>query len=174
MMKRRAAATAVRPCVRPDPGSPPSSFPQVTCLDRSGRPVLPPLFACEMRARPALAVLAWSGDGSPVWGCTTTSGDQVPPRTLFRNDSLSWYKGYIARKSLCAQEYAGLGCSACSGARRLAIVYGRRIHVGARHVGEDYAGLIAESPVTGSCPRQNCRQRLYAPSWARTDLAGQR
>src|ERR1700730_1617039 len=77
MIKRRAAATAVRPCVRPDPGSPLSSFPQVTCLDRSGRPVLPPLFACEMQARPALAVLAWSGDGSPVWGCTTTGGDQV-------------------------------------------------------------------------------------------------
>ena len=74
-------------------------------------------------------------------------------------------KGYIARKSFCAQEYAGLGRSACSGARRLAIVYGRRIHVGARHAGEDYAGLIAESPVTGSCPRQNCRQRLYAASW---------
>jgi hypothetical protein len=28
----------------------------------------------------ALAVLAWIGAGSPVWGCTTTSGDQVPPR----------------------------------------------------------------------------------------------
>jgi hypothetical protein len=81
MMKRRAAATAVRPCARPGPGSPLSSFPQVTCLNRSGRPVLPPLFACEMRARRALAVLAWSGDGSPVWGCTTTSGVQVPPRT---------------------------------------------------------------------------------------------
>ena|ERR1039458_6002000 len=81
MIKRCAAAAAVRPCVRPDPGSPPSSFPQVTCLDWSGRPVLPSLFAGEMRARPALAVLAWSGDGSPVWGCTTTSGDQVPPRT---------------------------------------------------------------------------------------------
>ena len=77
MMKRRAAAAAVRPCVRPGPGSPSSSFPQVTCLDRSGRPVLPPLFACGMRARLALAVLAWSGDGSPVWGCTTTSGVQV-------------------------------------------------------------------------------------------------
>ena len=86
MVKRRAAAAAVRPCGRPDPGSPPSSFPQVTCLDRPGRPVLPPLFACEMRARPGLAVLAWSGDGSPVRGCTTTSGDRVPPRTLFRND----------------------------------------------------------------------------------------
>ena len=77
MIKRRAAAAAVRPCLRPGPGSPPSSFPQVTCLDRSGRPVLPPLFACEMRGRPALAVLAWSGDRSPIRGCTTTSGDQV-------------------------------------------------------------------------------------------------
>ncbi len=53
MVKRRAAATGVRPCVRPGPGSPPSSFPQVICLDRSVRPVLAPLFACEMRpARP--------------------------------------------------------------------------------------------------------------------------
>ena len=81
MIKRRAAAAAVRPCVRPGPGSPPSSFPQVTCLDRSGWPVLPPLFACEMRAPQALAVLAWSGDGSPDWGCTTSTGDRVPPRT---------------------------------------------------------------------------------------------
>ena len=94
MMKRRAAAAAVRPCVRPDPGLPPSSFPQVTCLDRLGRPVLPPLFACEMWARPALAVLVWSGDGSPVWGCTTTSGDQVPPRTLFRKSSSLGTNGY--------------------------------------------------------------------------------
>ena len=31
-----------------------------------------------MRARPALAVLAWSGDRSPIRGCTTTTGDQVP------------------------------------------------------------------------------------------------
>jgi hypothetical protein len=79
MIKRRAAATAVRPCLRPDPGSPPSSFPQVTCLDRSGRPVLTPLLACEMRARPALAVLVWSGDGSPF-------GD-VPPRSGFKSPS---------------------------------------------------------------------------------------
>jgi len=81
MVKRRAAAAAVRPCVRSGPGSPPSSFPQVTCLDRSDGPVLPPLFRLRNAAWPALAVLAWSGDGSPVWGCTTTSGDQVPPRT---------------------------------------------------------------------------------------------
>ena len=79
MIKRRAAATAVRPCVRPDPGSPPSSFPQVTCLDRSGSPVLPPLFACEMRARPALAVLAWSGDGSPVRGMYHHERGSSPP-----------------------------------------------------------------------------------------------
>ena len=87
MIKRRAAAAAVRPCVRPGPGSPPSSFPQVTCLGRSGRPVLPPLFACGLPTRAALAVLVWCGDGSPVWGCTTTSGDQVPPLTpkLVRN-----------------------------------------------------------------------------------------
>ncbi len=104
MIKRRAAAAAVRPCVRPGPGSPPSSFPQVTCLDRSGRPVLPPLFAGEMRARPALAVLVWTGDGFPVWGCTTTSGDQVPPRTLFRNCYLNWHKEYIVWKWLCARE----------------------------------------------------------------------
>jgi hypothetical protein len=49
MMKRRAAATAVRPGVRPGPGSPPSSFPQVTCLNRPGGP-LPPRVACGMRA----------------------------------------------------------------------------------------------------------------------------
>jgi hypothetical protein len=78
MMKRRAAAAAVRPFVWPGPGSLPSSFPQVTCLGRSGGSVLLTLFACEMRAPPALAVLAWSGDGSPVRGCTTTSGDRVP------------------------------------------------------------------------------------------------
>ena len=89
IIKRRAAAAAVRPCVRPGPGPLPSSFPQVTCLGRSGRPVLPPLFACEMRARPALAVLAWGGDGSPVWGCITTSGDQVPPRTPTKTGAIS-------------------------------------------------------------------------------------
>ena len=84
MIKPRAAAATVRPCLRPDPGAPSSPFPQVRCLDRSGGPVLPPLSACEMRARPALAVLAWTGDRSPVRGCTTTEGDQVPPWTLFR------------------------------------------------------------------------------------------
>jgi hypothetical protein len=81
MMKRRAAAAAVRPCPRPAPGSPPSPFPQVTCPGRPDGPVLPPLFACEMRARQTLAVLAWTGDRSPIRGCTTTSGDRVPPRT---------------------------------------------------------------------------------------------
>ena len=43
--------------------------------------MLPPLSACGLRARPALFVLAWTGDRSPIRGCTTTSGDQVPPRT---------------------------------------------------------------------------------------------
>ena len=43
--------------------------------------MLPPLFACGLRTRPALAVLAWSGDSSPIRGCTATSGDRVPPRT---------------------------------------------------------------------------------------------
>src|ERR1700730_4418237 len=103
MMKRRAAATAVRPCVRPDPGSPPSSFPQVTCLDRSGRPVLPPLFTCGMRARRALAVLAWSGDGSPVRGCTTTSGVQVPPRT-HRDPPLTC--AYVIGQGFCNVAYS--------------------------------------------------------------------
>jgi hypothetical protein len=44
-------------------------------------PAAAPLLARGMPARTALGVLAWSGDGSPVWGCTTTSGVQVPPRT---------------------------------------------------------------------------------------------
>ena len=78
MMERRGAAAAVRPW--------PAARSRLTALVVSAghmpgpvrRPVLPPLFACGMRARPALAVLAWGGDGSPVWGCTTTSGDQVP------------------------------------------------------------------------------------------------
>jgi hypothetical protein len=83
MIRRRAAAATVRPCVRPDPGSPPSSFPQVTCLDQPGGPVLSPLSAYGMRARPVLGVLAWSGDRSPVWGCATTSGDRVPPRARY-------------------------------------------------------------------------------------------
>jgi hypothetical protein len=86
MMKRSEAAAAVRPGpAAPFPADHPRHFPQFTCLGQLGWPVLPPLFVCGLRARPALAVLAWSGDGSPVWGCTTTSGDQVPPRTLFRN-----------------------------------------------------------------------------------------
>ena len=80
-IKRSDAAAAVRP----GPAAPfrltALAIPQFTRLDRSGGPVLPPLFACEMRARQALVVLAWTGDRSPVWGCTTTIGDQVPPRT---------------------------------------------------------------------------------------------
>ena len=89
MIKRRAAATAVRPGVRPDPGSPPSSFPQVT-PGPVGAAGAAASFRLRNAARPALAVLAWSGDGSPVWGCTTTSRDQVPPRTPFRIKALNW------------------------------------------------------------------------------------
>ncbi len=44
----------------------------------------PPLFACGMPTRAALVVLAWAGDGSPIRGCTTRIGVQVPPRTRFR------------------------------------------------------------------------------------------
>jgi hypothetical protein len=42
----------------------------------------PPLFACGLPTRAALVVLAWAGDGSPIRGCTTTTGDQVPSDTL--------------------------------------------------------------------------------------------
>ena len=123
MIERRAAAAAVRPCVRPGPGSPSSSFPQVTCLGRSGRPVLPPLFACEMRARPALAVLAWGGDGSPVWGCTTTSGDQVPSDTSNLHERP--FTGMLNRHPRSASGRGGCSLAAfprrssfpCSGAR---------------------------------------------------------
>jgi bifunctional non-homologous end joining protein LigD len=51
-----------------------------------------------MRARPALAVLAWSGDGSPVRGCTTTSGDQVPRTPK---------QGKFPARQLGALEFAG-------------------------------------------------------------------
>ena len=127
MRKRRAAAAAVRPCVRPDPGSPPSSFPQVTCLDRSGGPVLPPLFACEMRARPALVVLAWSGDRSPFRGCTTTTGVQVSdtlnpherPFTgmLDRHPRSASGRGgcSLSRFSLGGPPFPGSGAGECSG-----------------------------------------------------------
>ena len=81
MIRRRAAAATARPRVQPDSGSLISSFPQVTCPDRPGGPVLPPLSACGLRPQQALVVLAWSGDGSPVWGCTTMGGGRVPPRT---------------------------------------------------------------------------------------------
>jgi len=45
------------PGLRLRSGWPLSSFPQVTCLDRSGGPALAPHFACGSRARPALVVL---------------------------------------------------------------------------------------------------------------------
>jgi hypothetical protein len=44
--------------------------------DHAARAV-PPLFACGMRTRAALVVLAWTGDGSPIRGCTTSEGVQV-------------------------------------------------------------------------------------------------
>jgi len=42
-----------------------------------GRPGAVASFRLRNAARPDLVVLAWSGDRSPVWGCTTTSGDRV-------------------------------------------------------------------------------------------------
>jgi len=61
MMKRRTAAVTCPALRAARSRLTSSSFPQVTCLDRPGRPVPPPRVACEMRARSALAVLAWSG-----------------------------------------------------------------------------------------------------------------
>ena len=81
MIRRRAAAATVRPCVRPDPSSLLSSFPQVTRLDQSGGPVLTPPVRLRIAGPACPFVLAWSGDRSPIRGCTTTSGDRVPPRT---------------------------------------------------------------------------------------------
>jgi hypothetical protein len=65
IIKRSDTAAAVRP-------GPTAPF-RLTALVVSaghtpgpvGGPVLPPLFACGMRARRALAVLAWTGDTSP-------------------------------------------------------------------------------------------------------------
>jgi hypothetical protein len=74
---QQAGTTAL--LVSTPPGSAAGHMPEP-----AGQAGAAPSFACEMRARPALAVLAWAGDGSPVRGCTTTSGVQVPPRTLLR------------------------------------------------------------------------------------------
>ena len=125
MMKRCAAAAAVRPCVRPDPGSPLSPFPQVTCLDWLGGPVLPPLSACGMRARRALAVLVWSGDGSPVWGCTTTGGVQVPPRT-HRDHRLTC--GYVI-----GQHFATVRCRLFPQVRTMGVQDGSKLRNGNSH-----------------------------------------
>ena len=38
----------------------------------------------ELPAERICGVLLWTGDGSPVRGCTTSVGVQVPPRTRFR------------------------------------------------------------------------------------------
>jgi hypothetical protein len=79
MIRRRAAAATVRPCVRPDPGSPLSSFPQVTCADWWGWAGAAASFRLRIAGPARPFVLAWSGDRSPVRGCITTGGDRVPP-----------------------------------------------------------------------------------------------
>jgi hypothetical protein len=63
------------------PGPPSSSFPQVTgsACAAGWHCRLP--WAARCRPGRPVVVSAWSGDRSPVWGCTTTGGDQVPPRT---------------------------------------------------------------------------------------------
>ena len=79
----------VRPCVRRGPGSGCRRFRRSHAW--TGREAgAAASFRLRNAARPALAVLAWSGDGFPVWGCTTTGGVQVPPRTLFRKSYLSF------------------------------------------------------------------------------------
>ena len=63
------------------PGPSPLSFPQVTRSDCAAGWHCP--LALPTKGRPArpVVVLAWAGDRSPVWGCTTTGVDRVPPRT---------------------------------------------------------------------------------------------
>ena len=74
MREPRHAAAAVRPWPGARPGCCLRRF--RSSHARTGRRAgLPPPFACEMPPG-ALAVLAWSGDRSPVWGCTT-DGVQV-------------------------------------------------------------------------------------------------
>jgi len=66
-MKPRDAVTAVRPWHGRRPGPPPSSFPQVTRSDcAAGWHCRLPLPAKCRPGRP-LVVLAWAGDGSPIW-----------------------------------------------------------------------------------------------------------
>ena len=70
--------------------------------------VAAPLFACGMWTRAALVVLAWAGDGSPIRGCITTTGDQVPPRTLFRKVYLRTGAVNISPgRSVCAVRVLG-------------------------------------------------------------------
>ena len=84
MIKRSEAAAAVRP-------GPAAPF-RLTVLVVSavhkpgpvGRAGAAASLCLPNAGRLALAVLAWSGDRSPIRGCTTSVGVQVPPRTLFR------------------------------------------------------------------------------------------
>jgi hypothetical protein len=75
----RDAAAAVRPWHGASSRPLPSPFQQVT------RPGCAAGWHCRLpwpaRCRPGRAsvMLAWAGDRSPIRGCTTTSGDQVPP-----------------------------------------------------------------------------------------------
>ena len=77
MMERRGADAAVRSCLQLDSRLTALVVSAGQALGLVMRPGGAAAFACGMPARPALAVLAWTGDRSPVWGCTTTSGDQV-------------------------------------------------------------------------------------------------
>ena len=83
MIKSRAVAAGVRPCARPIPAHRPRRFCRSCAWTgrRAGTAA-----ACRLRnAGPAgPSVSAWSGDGSPIRCCSTTDGDRVPLRTLFR------------------------------------------------------------------------------------------
>jgi hypothetical protein len=81
MIKRSEAAAAVRP----GPAAPSRLTALAISAGQTPGPARRPGAAASFRLRIAGPagpfVLAWSGDGSPVRGCTTTSGDRVPPRT---------------------------------------------------------------------------------------------
>jgi len=81
MIKRTEAAAAVRP----GPAAPIRLPAHVVSAAHMPGPVRRAGDAASIRLRIAGPagpfVLAWTGDRSPVRGCTTTTGDQVPPRT---------------------------------------------------------------------------------------------
>src|SRR5690348_17102257 len=81
MNKRSEAAAAVRP----GPAAPSrltiladSAVHRAGLVRRAGDATS---FRLWIAARPALFVLAWRGDRSPIRGCPTTGRDRVPPRT---------------------------------------------------------------------------------------------